>query len=133
MCSVLKFLSDEEGAITLEFVLIVPYFVLTLVFFADIATVYLTHSQMYDLARDAARRMSTGELKDADQVVAYAEQRLTMGQRLYTVFTDFGPNGNMQVLVEIPVSEAAIFGYFMAPLIGENLFALATVSAEPGV
>lgn len=128
-----NFLRDDKGAVTIEFTVLVPFFIFMLVIFADFAAVYLTHTEMYNVARDAARRMSTGELKNADEVVAYASEHMFLGQRLYTVFTDFGPNGNMQVLVEIPVGEAAIFGFFMRPLIGESLTALATVSAEPGV
>ena len=128
-----RFLRDDEGAVTIEFTTLVPFFIFLLVIFADFAAVYLTHTEMYNLARDAARRMSTGELKDADEVVAYAEEHMFLGQRLYTVFTDFGPNGNMQVLVEVPVGEAAFFGFFLGPLIGESLTATATVSREPGV
>lgn len=128
-----NFLRDDKGAVTIEFTVLVPFFIFMLVIFADFAAVYLTHTEMYNVARDAARRMSTGELKNADEVVAYAGEHMYLGQRIYTVATNFGPDGNMQVLVEVPVAEAAFFGVFLRPLIGESLTALATVSAEPGV
>ncbi len=129
MRGVVLFLSDETGAVTVEFTVLVPFFIFLLVFFADAAAIYATHTNMYDFARDAARRMSTGELENANEVVAYANGNLFFGQRQYTVFTDFGRN--MNVLVEIPVSEAAIFGFFFRPIIGESLIARATMNQEP--
>lgn len=133
MGSVGALLRDERGAVTGEFTVVVPFFVFLLVFFADATILYLTHTEMYNLARDAARRMSTGELQNADEVVAYASERMFLGQRLYTVYTDFGANGNMQVLVEVPVGEAAIFGFFFTPLMGRELVALAAAGQEPAV
>ena len=45
-CQVRALLSDETGAVTIEFTTLVPAFILLLVFFVDASTVYLTRSEM---------------------------------------------------------------------------------------
>lgn len=124
-----RFLRDERGAVTIEFTFLVPFFVLLLVLFADSAVVYLTHTEMFNVARDAARRMSTGQLKTNAEVVTYAQQHLHLGSRTYGIEPNFGSNN--QVTVFIHVSEAAIFGYWFGPVLGQTLAATATVQAEP--
>lgn len=124
-----RFLRDQKGAVTVEFTVLVPFFVLLLVFFADAAVIYLTHSEMYSVARDAARRMSTGELETMDEVRDYAAQHLHLGQRTYYVSADFG--AEKRVTVEIPVVDAAIFGAWFTPLLGRKLQATAVTHREP--
>ena len=58
-----RFLRDSKGAVTTEFTVLVPFFVMLLVFFADASVIYLTHSEMFNTARDIARRMSTDQIK----------------------------------------------------------------------
>ena len=128
MPSIDRFMRDEKGAVTIEFTTLVPFFIFLMVFFADAVALYLTHSEMYNVARDAARRMSTGELKNSDDVVAYAAEHLFLGGRTYNVYTGFSTTS--AVLVEVPVSEAAIFGYFFSPILGESFIASATVARE---
>ena len=123
------FLNDESGALTIEFTTLVPFFVFLLVLFADASILYLTHSEMYNVARDAARRMSTEELRSGQDVVAYASQRLNLGDREYTVSAKFG--GDMGVVISVPLGEAAISGYFFSPVIGRHLVASASVRREP--
>ncbi len=54
MRSVFAFLGDEKAAVTIEFVLWVPIFVGLLVFVTDASIIYLTHSEMWSVARDLA-------------------------------------------------------------------------------
>lgn len=119
---------DEKGAVTIEFTMLVPYFIFLMIFFADAAVMYLTHSEMYNVARDAARRMATGQLKTQDDVAAYAATHLFLGSRTYNVHTGFG--NTRFVAVEVPVYQAAIFGFFFRPILGENLIATATMVRE---
>jgi len=123
------FLRDDLGAVTVEFTVLVPLFVLLLVFFADSSVVYLTHSGMYADARDLARRMSVEELTTAEQVRSYAADHLFLGNRSYTIEPAFG--ADMAVTISIPLTEAAIFGTFLQPLVGRQLSASATVRREP--
>ena len=129
MQSLGRFTRDEKGAVTIEFTVLVPFFIFLFIFFVDAAVIYLTHSEMYNVARDAARRMATGELKDPAEVTQYASEHLFLGNRTYNIYTVF--SGTRTVLVEIPVNQAAIFGLFFQAIIGESLIATASVVREP--
>lgn len=124
------FLGDEKGAVTTEFVVLVPFFVFLMIFFADTTVIYFTHSEMFNTARDISRRMSTGQIETEDQALAYASQRLYLGNRLYTVDVDFA-SADMPVSIGMPVGQAAIFGVWFEPIIGEALIATARTRREP--
>lgn len=124
-----RFMHDEHGAVTIEFTTLVPAFIFMMIFFVDASVVYLTHSEMYNVARDVARRMSTGQFMTPDEVQTYAEQRLLLGERTYTLYPDFG--SDMKLTVAVPVSQAAVFGAWLKPIIGRTLVATATVRREP--
>lgn len=123
-----RFLRDSRGAVTVEFTVLVPAFVFIMILFVDTSIVYLTHSEMYNSARDIARRMSTHQLETPADVQAYAVQNLTLGARQYVVTPDFG--GVMSVSITVSVSDAAFFGAFFQPLLGKALIATASVRSE---
>ena len=135
MRSLIEFLSDQTGAITIEFTTLVPAFVLILVFFIDSSIIYLTRSEMYSVARDAARRMSTEELTTPQAVRDYVEQHLHLGARTYVVDPDF--EEDVTVTVGIRLGDAAIFGAWFNGFLGQDnivrnvLWARATVAREP--
>ena len=85
-----RFIKDSKGAVTLEFTVLVPAFVFLMVIFTDTSVVYLTHSEMYNAARDIARRMATHELETESDVQEYAATHLSLGARTYFIDTDFG-------------------------------------------
>ena len=124
-----SFLACEKGAVSLEFVVLVPFAILLLVLFSDVAVTYLSHSEMYNAARDIARKMSVGELTTVEEVEAYASQKLFLGTRTYTLDVQFG--GDMRVTIAVPIEQAAVFGYFVRPLVGRVLTASATMRREP--
>lgn len=128
-CSRRGFLSDDTGAVTTEFTVLVPFFLMLLILFADGSTVYLTHSEMYTAARDTARRMSTEEITTAQQARTYAAGRLLLSGRTYTVTPSFG--GDMTVTISLSIEDAAIFGYFFKPILGRQLSATSTMRREP--
>lgn len=122
-------LGDERGAMTIEFTTLLPFFVFLLVFFADASLIYLTHTEMYNAARDIARRMATEEIRTEQEALDYAAGHLLLGQRRYLVDPEFG--GEMRVTVAIGLGDAAISGQFFAPVLGRTLTASATVRREP--
>lgn len=128
-CRLGAFLGDEAGAITLEFTALVPFFVMLLVFFADGAVIYLSHSEMYSTARGMARQMAVETITTQQEVDTYAASHLLLGGRSYQVQATFG--SEMRVMISLPIGEAAIFGYFVEPIIGRVLTASATARREP--
>lgn len=129
MPSIRRFLADQNGAVTIEFTTLVPAFIALLVFFADASIIYLTHSEMFSVARDIARRMSTEQIETEQEVQAYAAQNLFLGQRTYTIDPDFG--SDMRVTIVVRLDDAAIFGAFFKPILGRYLLASATMRREP--
>jgi Flp pilus assembly protein TadG len=125
------FLGDETGAVSLEFTVLLPFFVLLLVFFADAAVIYLSHSEMYSAARGLARQMAVETITTQEEVDTYAASHLFLGGRTYQVQATFGTE--MQVTISVPIGEAAIFGLFVEPIIGRQLTASATMRREPMV
>lgn len=125
------FLSDERGAVSIEFTTLVPFFIFLLVFFTDATVIYLTHTEMFNAARDISRRMTTGELDDNADVQAYAESHLFLGQRDYYVGIDFA--GDRTVAVVVSLDDAAPFGLFFQPILGRELIASATMGEEPRI
>jgi Flp pilus assembly protein TadG len=130
MNGVREFLRDETGAVTIEFVTLVPMFVLMLMFFTDASILYLTHSDMLNAARDIARRMSTEQITTTEQAQKYAAENLQLYNRVYVLTTD-PVLAEMTVTISVGVRDAAIFGAFLAPVLGRNLSATATMRRDP--
>ena len=128
MLSFDSFIKDSKGAVTIEFTVLVPAFVFLMVSFADTSIVYLTHTEMYNAARDIARRMATHELTTESDVQAYAEEHLSLVNRQYILDPDFG--GVMSVRIEVLISQAVFFGAFFEPILGRALITTASVRAE---
>ncbi len=102
-----EFIHDERGSPTIEFVLWVPVFVFFLCFTIDASILYLTHSEMFTVARTTARQISVGALS-IDDAPAYAESRLLLSGRTYTT----GVLSGSLLIVEITVNvgDATVFG-----------------------
>lgn len=124
-----RFLRDQKGAVTVEFTVLVLPFIMMLVFFVDASIIYYTHSEMFNVARDIARRMSTEQLETMDEVHDYARERLHLGQRTYFMDAEFG--ADMTVTIAVPIGDAAIFGAWFEPIIGRELVATSSMRREP--
>ena len=121
------FISDDRGTATIEFVLWVPVYVILLVAVTDASILYLTHSEMWNTARDSARLISVGAMTAADAPYR-AREKLLLSARTYTVVaSDTGP-----VIVEIGVNvgDASVFGFFK-PVLGRQLTARVEMMKEP--
>ncbi len=129
MWSVFTFLRDEKGAVTIEFVLWVPIFVGLLVLVTDASIIYLTHSEMWNVARDTTRRMTTEQITTKAEARDYAAAHLFLGARTYVIDPDFG--GDMNVTIAIGLDDAAIFGFFFKSILGQSLVASVTMRREP--
>ncbi len=112
-----RFIRDQTGTATIEFVLWVPVYVILLVAVTDASILYLTHTEMWNAARDTARRISVGAINAAG-APDHAAKNLLLSGRTYTLAaSDAGP-----VIVEISVNvgDASVFGFFK-PVLGREL------------
>ncbi len=126
MTCIRRFIRDQRGTATIEFVLWVPVYVILLVAVTDASILYLSHTEMWNAARDTARRISVGAITTAD-APDRAREKLLLSGRTYTVAaSDAGP-----VIVEISVNvgDASIFGFF-EPVLGRQLTARVEMMKE---
>ena len=130
MRNVFAFLRDEKAAVTIEFVLWVPIFIGLFVFVTDASIIYLTHSEMWSVARDTTRRMTTGEITTDAEARDYAAARLFLGSRTYVIDPELA-SADLNITIAIGLDDAAIFGFFFKSILGRSLVASVTMRKEP--
>ncbi len=133
-----EFIQDERGNASIEFVLWVPMFVFFLCFTVDASLLYLTHSEMFTVARTTARQISVGALKVED-AQAYANSRILLSGRTYTIGLLSG--ANVIVDISVNVGDATVFGMMGAVMgfgvsdevLGRRLGARVQMRREPTI
>ena len=133
MRGILAFLKDENGSETIQFVFFVPLFAAILVLVTDASSLYLTHSEMWSVARDTARRMAAGQLTSQEEAVDYAAANLAMFENQYQVSASYDPNTKMQILITVPIADALIFGAFLQPVLGAAIRVRFEMRSEPEI
>ena len=101
-----------------------------LVFFTDASIIYLTRSERWSVARDVTRRMTTKEITTTAQARDYAAANLHLSGRNYVIDPDFS-GADMNVTIAVTIGEAAIFGAWFKPILGDYLVASVTMHREP--
>ncbi len=119
-------ISDDRGTATLEFVIWFPVYIIMLVAVTDASVLYLTHTEMWNAARDSARLLSVGAMTATD-VPYRAGEKLLLARRTYTVAaSDADP---VIVEISINVGDASVFGFF-EPVLGRQLTARVEMMKE---
>ncbi len=151
MRGILTFLRDDRGSQTIEFVLWLPIIGALLVIISYASILYSTHTEMWNVARDTARRMTTGvfDVKigeewvlDEAKAMAYAQEQLRLYEFFgsgYEVTATENPDpsnpdtSRMTVVITLGVTDgsfdAGFFGAFT--LVGGMLAARVVMRAEP--
>lgn len=130
---------DEDGSISIEFVLWIPIFIILIAIITDLSIVYAVNANMYDVARDTARRWSqdrAAETYPTDQhVIDHVKSELVIGYDQDGVNYDVNPskdevNDRVTVAIRAKAADVDIFG-IMGPIGVEDLFAQVTMRLEP--
>jgi Flp pilus assembly protein TadG len=115
-----RFFRCERGTLTVEFVIWMAVVFVPLLFLtADVSKLYLAKADMWNVARDTARRMSTGEVTSAT-AESYAKNELlyyNAGDYVITAKEDakvcnsgtYNPY-NDHVYIAAPIAKVSIFG-----------------------
>lgn len=132
-----RFLRDDKGSATIEFILWVPVIVALLVLVIDATTIFITHAEMWNVARDTARRMAKGDLTEAE-AEAYAAGAISLRDLPYTVEADHDTtNDVVQVIIRLSLADTTIIGGWMwsGPLtiIGGDMVARVVMRALPDI
>lgn len=147
------FLKDEKGSATVEFVIWIPLFTFFLMITIDASVLWVTHSQMWNVARETARRITTGELASAAAADCYAMWQLgadkcsgwdsdwekkdqnnnMVAYQKYFVQSQIEDN-EARVLISVNIGNAAVFGFWLTGLPHEDwLRAQVIMRLEPPV
>ncbi|MDX1711996.1 MAG: TadE/TadG family type IV pilus assembly protein [Rhodovibrionaceae bacterium] len=121
------FLRGRNGTSAIEFAIILPVFLLFLFGIIQFGFILYTQSDMFNAAREAARRLSVDETMTESQAQSIAENYLTSWPLSFTVTAEnTGTTGDdfVRVTVTVPMSDAA----FLADIVG--LFEDRTLSAQ---
>ena len=142
MRGILTFLRDDRGSQSIEFVLWLPIIGALLVIISYASILYTAHTEMWNVARDTARRMTTGVFDVTgvlDQTAAadYAQSQLRLydlfGSGYVVVATEDTVASTMTVVITLGVTDASFdAGYFGAlTLVGGTMAARVVMRAEP--
>lgn len=107
-----RFCHDEKGSATIEFVLWIPIIVALLTIVIDATTLYITHSEMWNVARDTARRMVIGNKIGKDAAEQYAADAMNLRDFSYYLDAQCDPaKGEVAVTIALPVRDMSILGF----------------------
>jgi len=112
-----KFRNDDRGNATVEFVLWLPLIMGIVVGSFDLNIMLMTQNNMYTVARDTARRVSTGDMTAA-AAKAYALKQLNYMGFDYGV--DITDGTDVVVAINTTLSNVAVLGVMG----GEGSYAL---------
>jgi Flp pilus assembly protein TadG len=127
-----RFLRDERGSQSIEFILWIPIFVGLLIIVMDATTLYITQTEMENVARDTARSMIKG--LPPLQAKTQALNSMSLRDLPYSVFTNFDPVIGADVTIAIQTGTISILGY-LNPLsiTGTTLAARVIMRPDPTV
>jgi Flp pilus assembly protein TadG len=131
MRSILNFLRDDRGSETVQFIVWLPLIAVLLVIVTDASFLYLYHTEMVNVARDTARRMTTSNLASKVEAEDYALAELSQFGKPYSVLADYNEATAMTVVISVPIRDIAVFGLLLEPVLSETMSARIKMRSEP--
>ena len=126
--SLRRFLVEDTGSTTVEFVFMVPLFTTFLLMASDASMLFLRQTTLMNVARDTARAVSRYAMTAAEGK-AYAQSAAANGQAPATATVTIA-NGVVTVLIETDAGSAAPFG-IVKFAVGDTITATAMNTLEP--
>jgi Flp pilus assembly protein TadG len=131
MRSIMTFLGDDSGSETIQFVVWLPLFAFLLVIVTDASYLFLYHTEMENVARDTARRMTTGDITSQADAETHAYAQLFESNQPYEVTANYDPDSAMTVIISVPMVDVTVFGFFVRPVLGQTMNARVVMRSEP--
>lgn len=126
-----RFLGDDDGALTIEFVLWIPIILAVLITVIDATTIYITHTEMWNVARNVARQMSTGVIGTEEEAEACATRLMGLRDLPYYVEAFHDDDTGVQVAILLRVNDFAILGYSPLAIFGRDIMARVIMRPNP--
>lgn len=101
----------EDGAVSVDAVLWVPFFVICLTMVADAALIFFGQARALQVAQDANRALSVGTLESTDEAQTYISNALASMSPNATSQT-ISDDGIVTTVVSLPASDLAAVGFF---------------------
>ena len=115
-------LRDSRGSMAVEFSIWLPFICILLVIVIDASYLYLGQNQMWAVARDVARRMTTNVLPDASAAESWAVDYLSKYEIDYEVQAE-KQTDYVSVIIMAPVSQVVPFGLFQKAFMDKDIVA----------
>lgn len=112
-CAAVRLFRREDGAVTVEAVLWVPFFFVLLTLITDAALIFYGQARALQVAQDANRSFSTGAFTSTDDAEAFIQDSLediSPNATAETVFND----GIVTTVISLPAGDLDAVGFFTA-------------------
>ena len=77
----------------------------------DATTLYVTHTEMWNVARDTARRMVTGKVLTETDAEAYARNAMSLRDAPYAIDAAYDKDDVVKVTIAIGFSDISVIGH----------------------
>ena len=108
-----KFIEKEDGAVTIEATLWLPFILFFFFAIGELALVFYGQARTLEVAQDATRLISIGEIQTANETSNYISSRLSNISNNATSWNKVD-KGMITTVVSVPASDLAPFGFFTA-------------------
>ncbi|MEO1458477.1 MAG: TadE/TadG family type IV pilus assembly protein [Pseudomonadota bacterium] len=129
-----RFLRDDRGSLSIEFVLWLPVFVAFLVITSDTSFAFMTHTRMWNAARECTRNIAVGATPASTAAAENCASALLPGnvQNWAINYSEQSLGGVDTVTVSIRTTggDAMIFGGLFEEFTGADLVASVTMRKE---
>jgi Flp pilus assembly protein TadG len=120
----------DEGTVTVEFMLWLPFIFTTILFAVDIALIYLKQADMWNVARDVSRHMSVSSAYNPTSSDVQALLFTSLSSATVTTSGATASNTDKVVTIQIPLCTASLFGIVGCYDRTLNLTASVTMASE---
>ena len=132
MRGILSFLRDDRGSQSVQFLLWVPVFVALLIIVMDATTLYITQTEMENVARDTARRIVKGLPPDLARDNAL--NSMSLRDLPYSVVATFDPAIGADVTIALLSEDRSYLAYANTLMIlGTTIGARVIMRPDPTV
>lgn len=126
---------DEKGSATIEFILWVPVIAALVVMVVQATTLYVTHTEMWNVARDTARRMVTGVVLTEDEAETYAANAIDLRDFPYCIEANYDLKSGAEVIIVLSLEDMPILGgsvlYLPLSILGVDMMARVLMRPDP--
>lgn len=132
--------SDDSGATTVEFVLWVPVFMFILMITVDVSLLFLRQSNLWYVARDAARQASLHQFDNFEAegfntrneaLIEFVERRGTFGgDRPTAIDPDPDPDAPLEKSTHVNTGEQTVTVVLRVPMVDVGIFGILNIGGK---